>query len=830
MKIKRLLALFLALMMLVPMALQSSAMTVDTEVAANWNAMAAKYSKGTWKLIAPKSNGNKIKTDGFTFNNADNGGIKVVTPDYTTFAGTYGVSAVTSNATTPLDGLSVVITPDEYDSMLDPLKAGNIIGILWTEEKITQIAQFNESSSSYDKGLYTAVQAYDTGLRHLIPTAENAVPLTPASDAAATPIGQALYISLTCNVTKEDNAPIATSVRIVYYDGYYMNGDGNPGYRWIFTARNHPDTLNSDSTRLSQPYESVDMSKGLAINVRADEELGFIVNVNGYDYYRGEDVGYFPDAKQDWYGYNTNSLDDDKIEERDPLYLSTMTYAKADVDLSGLKSAGEGYVTVGAVSNNDQNLEGHGCNYTVDTINSIPAASWTGESTPAHECDFEFIETVAANCTRDGYDYYRCTVCGKAKTENTTPHLEHIAGEMKEFEAPACDNYGTMAAHCTLCKRIVDSYAIPKPEHTFADEVTVITEATCDMDGLVKKHCTTCNKDYEIVVPADPTSHVLENTTPIIETIDGSTDWFGKVEGVCSGCGNSVDETVDMYDTVKHFTDVKENAWFMSEVAFCVRQGYVKGMNDTTFAPNKNLTRAEFLTLLAKFDGVDLTIYDTTDAGFEDVKTDHWFNEVVCWAVENDLTSGISETRFGPNNNITRSQLARFFYVYTEKKGYDVSKETDISAFPDSSKVQGWAEHAVKWAVAEGLISGMSDGSLAPNGNATRAQAARIIMIYANTEFVEYHSDKEYTITFDPNGGIMAEGIPVTYYINVGDKFSDIMPEYPTATREGYTFVYWTVKEPEDIISTFGIGDHKEGYYALADNAVLIAVWEEVVV
>ena len=736
MKIKRLFALALTVLMLVPMALQSFALTVDTEVAANWGTMAAKYSKGTWKIIAPKASGNAIKTEGFTFNKAENGGIKVTTPDYGTFAGTYGVSAVTSNATTPLDGLSVVITPDKYDSMLDSLKSGNIIGILWTEEKINELAKFNEASSSYDKGLYTAVQAYDTGLRHLIPTAENATPHIPATDATAAPIGQALYISLTCNVAQEDYAPIATSVRIVYYDGYYMNDDGNPGYRWIFTARNHPDTLNSDSTRLSQPYESVDLSKGLAINVRADEELGFIVNINGYDYYRGEDVGYFPDAKQDWYGYRTNDLNDDKIEESDPLYLSTMTYAKADVDLSGLKSAGEGYVTVGAVSNNDQDLPEHGCNYTVDTINGIPAAGWKGESTQEHECSYEYIETVAANCTRDGYDYYRCSVCGMSKTENITPHIEHIAGDMKEFEAPACDNYGTMAAHCTICRRIVDSYAIPKVEHTFKDEGEIIVAPTCGNDGLAKKHCTSCNKDYEVTIPADEDSHILHTETPIIETVDSATDWYGKVTGSCTVCGNIIEKNVDMYGYVDHFTDVKENSWFMSEVAFCVKQGYVSGMTETTFAPNNNLTRAQFLTLLAKLDGVDLTMYDTVESGFEDVKTNHWFNEVVCWAVENEFTSGLSETKFGPNNNITRAQLARFFYVYTEKKGFDVSVSADLSAFEDANKIQGWAVPSVKWAVAKGLITGTTATTLAPNATATRAQAARIIMMYAATNFM----------------------------------------------------------------------------------------------
>ena len=228
-------------------------------------------------------------------------------------------------------------------------------------------------------------------------------------------------------------------------------------------------------------------------------------------------------------------------------------------------------------------------------------------------------------------------------------------------------------------------------------------------------------------------SHSSESMVPVIEAVDGSSDWFGKTEGTCNLCGETVEAAEDMYGIVKHFTDVKENHWFMSEVAFCVRQGLVSGMTETIFAPNSNLTRAQFLTLLAKYDGVDLSVYDTADAGFEDVKSAHWFNEVVCWAVENGYTSGISETRFGPNNNITRAQLARFFYVYTEKNNYDVSEAADILAFPDAGKVQAWAEVPVKWAVAKGLIAGIN-GNLSPNGNATRAQAARIFMMYSATE------------------------------------------------------------------------------------------------
>lgn len=174
------------------------------------------------------------------------------------------------------------------------------------------------------------------------------------------------------------------------------------------------------------------------------------------------------------------------------------------------------------------------------------------------------------------------------------------------------------------------------------------------------------------------------------------------------------------------FSDVKPNHWFASSVQYCVNKGYVKGMTETKFIPNGKLTRAQFLTILAALDGADLTKYDTVDAGFKDVKTSHWYNKVICWAVENNLTSGISETMFGPNNNITRSQLARFFYVYSESKGISVDGKADLNSFPDISKLQAWARPSVEWAVDAGLISGVAKNGqnyLDPNGTATRAQA-----------------------------------------------------------------------------------------------------------
>ena len=209
---------------------------------------------------------------------------------------------------------------------------------------------------------------------------------------------------------------------------------------------------------------------------------------------------------------------------------------------------------------------------------------------------------------------------------------------------------------------------------------------------------------------------------------DGTPGHMGSGDTVQS-LGITLIAASDTYENP--FTDVKESHWFYDSVMYCVKKGYIKGMTETTFVPNGKLTRAQFLTMLAALDGVDLDTYAGKDAGFTDVKASHWFNEEVCWAVEMGITSGLSETKFGPNNNVTRAQLARFFYVYSEKNGIDVSGKADISAYPDVAKVQDWAKDPIEWAVNAGIINGVAkDGVnyLDPNGTATRAQAAVMFM------------------------------------------------------------------------------------------------------
>lgn len=184
------------------------------------------------------------------------------------------------------------------------------------------------------------------------------------------------------------------------------------------------------------------------------------------------------------------------------------------------------------------------------------------------------------------------------------------------------------------------------------------------------------------------------------------------------------------------FTDVKPHHWFAEAVGYCVEMGYVQGMTPTTFEPNGNLTRAQFITILAKVDGADLVPYEEAVSGFKDVKASHWYNKYVCWAADTKVTSGLSPTKFGPNDPVTRAQLARFFYAYSELRGISTEGRADITAYPDVKKVADWAREGIEWAVDAKLISGVKRGDvdfLDPNGTATRAQAA--VMFRAFDEY-----------------------------------------------------------------------------------------------
>ncbi len=173
------------------------------------------------------------------------------------------------------------------------------------------------------------------------------------------------------------------------------------------------------------------------------------------------------------------------------------------------------------------------------------------------------------------------------------------------------------------------------------------------------------------------------------------------------------------------FTDVKPDDWFYDSVAFAVQNGLFSGAGDTTFSPGEPMTRAMLVTVLYRLEGQPSI---TGANSFTDVESGQWYTGAVIWANAEGIVTGYGGGLFGASDSVTRQQLAAILYNYAKHKGYDVTAAADLAAYTDAAEISGWAQAAVQWAKAEGLITGRTASTLVPEGSATRAEVAAILM------------------------------------------------------------------------------------------------------
>lgn len=225
-----------------------------------------------------------------------------------------------------------------------------------------------------------------------------------------------------------------------------------------------------------------------------------------------------------------------------------------------------------------------------------------------------------------------------------------------------------------------------------------------------------------------------------VNAADDLTAWSLADDGSISAVGGAYDAGQQTYafDVVNGvtaiarfpFTDVVAGTWYYGAAAYAYNNGLFAGMTPTTFAPNATMTRAMLVSVLWRLAGEPAPKAPNT---FVDVPDGAWYTDAVTWAAENGVVSGIGGSRFDPSGFVTREQTAEILYNYAHSKGYDVSARADLTTFPDAASVSGWAEEALSWANAAGLINGtVRDGQtiLDPQGSASRAQVAMILMNY----------------------------------------------------------------------------------------------------
>ena len=179
---------------------------------------------------------------------------------------------------------------------------------------------------------------------------------------------------------------------------------------------------------------------------------------------------------------------------------------------------------------------------------------------------------------------------------------------------------------------------------------------------------------------------------------------------------------------VKRFSDVASGAWYAEYITYVTENALMNGYDDGRFGPNDQTTRAQIVTVLYRLEGEPAT---RSSNSFSDVSAGgQYYSSAVAWAAINNIVNGYEDGRFGPNDNVTREQIAAILYRYATYKGYDTENAGSIANFSDAAKVSSWANTAISWAVGEGLMNG-DNGALRPQGNATRAEIAALLMRFS---------------------------------------------------------------------------------------------------
>ena len=201
-----------------------------------------------------------------------------------------------------------------------------------------------------------------------------------------------------------------------------------------------------------------------------------------------------------------------------------------------------------------------------------------------------------------------------------------------------------------------------------------------------------------------------------------------KVSGVCLTkdmtvyAGWRVDENPGT--DVNPFTDISEKDWFYGDVMFVYENGLMLGTSKTLFSPHGTVMRGMMATILWRMEGSPVPKGKNS---FTDVEAGKWYADAITWTAENGIFAGYGKDKFGPDDPITREQLAAIFYRYADYKGYDLTVKGDLDKFKDADKITDYAKTAMQWAVGSGLVKGKSGNLLDSQGTATRAEIAAVL-------------------------------------------------------------------------------------------------------
>ncbi len=263
----------------------------------------------------------------------------------------------------------------------------------------------------------------------------------------------------------------------------------------------------------------------------------------------------------------------------------------------------------------------------------------------------------------------------------------------------------------------------PSPVYDGSDEPPAGVAVVTNADGSIK---ITPPQNAGRVTVEIPVENLTPGTVAVLVKDDGTEEIImSSVPGSGSiSLSVSGSAVIKIVDRTVPFYDVSPNAWYAREVAWAASHGIMVGTGSGFFEPDKPASRAMIAQILFNLAGAKAG--DLTDR-FKDVSPDDWYAAAVSWLVENGIAKGYGDS-FGAGYDVSRGQFAVMLYRFAKFLGLDVSARGDLTQFSDAGKLSGEALEAMSWAVGAGLINGMDDGTLSPNGGATRAQTAALLM------------------------------------------------------------------------------------------------------
>ena len=288
-----------------------------------------------------------------------------------------------------------------------------------------------------------------------------------------------------------------------------------------------------------------------------------------------------------------------------------------------------------------------------------------------------------------------------------------------------------------LCCIIPSSFAVDVPETTEDPSDTIVTEdgnsaelrykvsIIADSCGVVTiTPAMPCEGETVFVVARPNTGHIVETIT-VVDESGTSIDTIATEYGIkyVSPAGNTT-VTVTYINILSMFSDVTPAAWYYDDVLYLYQVGIMQGISPDTFGPNNTVSRAQIVTILYRLQGQP---HISAINDFTDVKSGAYYASAVVWAEKYGLVQGYGNNLFGPNDPVTREQMATILYRYVKMLGHDAqSNSTLLNSYSDGALISLYAVEAMGWAVNVGLLQG-NGANLMPRSGASRAEIAALV-------------------------------------------------------------------------------------------------------